>query len=90
MNAIDFELLCSNIRKLTESNNHTEALKLACSALKYEDLAFVMSEVERLHIKNNSISSELLSIRENIRKRLLINVYSDYCLSIYNDIKNSF
>lgn len=82
--------LCSQIKELTDSNNHTEAKKIVCGFLGYDDLHAVLCEVEKLHDKAGSLSPELQAIRRKIGEVMLRNIYSDYCASVYNAIKDSY
>ena len=82
--------LCSQIETLTDCNNHTEAKKIVCGFLGYEDLHAILCEVEKLHDKAGYLSPELGSIRRKIGEVMLKNIYSDYCESVYTAIKDSY
>jgi hypothetical protein len=82
--------LCSQIAELTDNNNHTEAIKIVCGFLGYEDLHCVLCEIERLHDKAGHISYELICVRKSVYDRLMKNLYSDYCMLVYESIKKSF
>ena len=82
--------LCSQIEKLTDQNNHTEAVKIVCGFLGYEELHAILCEVEKLHDKAGYLSPELSSIRRKIGEIMLRNIYSDYCESVYETIKNAY
>lgn len=91
-NISDLELdnLCKEIAELTDNNCHTQAKKIVCGFLGYEDLHAVLCEIEKLHDKAGYLSFELGSIRSKIHEIMLKNIYSDYCISVYEKIKNSF
>ena len=82
--------LCSEIRELTDCNNHTKAKKIVCGFLGYEDLHAILCEVENLHDKAGSLSTELQSIRRKIGEVMLRNIYADYCQGVYDEIKKAY
>ena len=82
--------LCSQIEELTDNNNHTEAVKIVCGFLGYEDLHAILCEVENLHCIAGSLSLELSKIRRKCHETMLKNIYSDYCTSVYIAIKNAY
>ena len=86
----ELDNLCSKIKELTDCNNHTEAKKIVCGFLGYEDLHAILCEIEKLHDKVGSLSSELQSIRRKVGEVMLRNIHSNYCQSVYDAIKNSY
>lgn len=86
----ELDNLCSKIKELTDCNNHTKAIKIVCGFLGYEDLHAILCEVENLHDKAGSLSTELQSIRSKIGEVMLRNIHSDYCQSVYDEIKNAY
>lgn len=86
----NLDMLCAEIKKLTKLNDHTGAIKIACCVLGYDDLHFVLSSIEMAQQQNGSLSSEMLFIRTKCFDKLMMNLYSDYCAKIYNDVKSSF
>ena len=82
--------LCIKIEKLTDLNNHTEAKKIVCSAFGYTDLHTLLCEIEKLHNKAGSLSSELCAIRSKIGELMLEKIKSDYPKIVYINIKRSF
>ena len=82
--------LCIKIEKLTDLNNHTEAKKIVCSFFGYTDLHTLLCEIEKLHNKSGSLSSELCAIRSKIGELMLEKIKSDYPEIVYISIKKSF
>ena len=82
--------LCIKIEKLTDLNNHTEAKKIVCSFFGYTDLHTLLCEIEKLHNKAGSLSSELCTVRSKIGELMLEKIKSDYPEIVYMNIKNSF
>jgi hypothetical protein len=82
--------LCADIKKRTDLNDHTGAIKIVCGLLGYEDLHAILCTIEKLHNKAGFISDELLHVRQNIYEIMIKNIYSDYCTYVYEEIKKSF
>ena len=82
--------LCAKIAELTDTNQHTEAKKIVCGLLGYEDLHAILCEIDRLHDISGSLSSELGSIRREVGRIMLRNIQSDYCTKVYEAIKNAY
>ena len=82
--------LCSQIEKLTDLNDHNEAVRIACGFFGYDDLHAVMTVVKNLHYKARCMSDELLAIRTECKRVLMRNLHSDYSESVYQAVKNSY
>jgi hypothetical protein len=82
--------LCSEIAELTDNNQHTEANKIVCGFLDYDDLHALLCEVDSLHIKAGHLSFELGAIRSKIHNLMMQNIKADYCTKIYDAIKKSY
>lgn len=88
----DLELknLCAKVAELTDNNCHTQAKKVVCGFLGYEDLHAILCEIEQLHDNAGCLSEELSAIRKKVGEQMLKHIYSDYCSSVYESIKNAY
>ena len=84
------EKLCAEIEQLTDNNCHTQAKKVVCGFLGYDDLHAILCEVEKQHDNTGYLTPEMGAIRKKIGEVMLKNIYSDYCTKVYESIKNAY
>lgn len=82
--------LCADIAELTDNNQHTQAKKIVCGLLGYDDLHSILCEVEKQHDKTGYLTNEMGAIRRKIGEVMLRNIQSDYCSRVYESIKNAY
>ena len=81
-----FEQALRRAESLTDSNNHTEALKTFTDLFGYEDLSNNLSDIMREHQQARSLSAALYNRREMIRMELNDRIRRDYGLGILNRV----
>lgn len=82
--------LCNRVANLTNSNNHTDAKIIVCKELKYNELAEMLEEIDRLHQINGHLTNDLSCMRFKIHQMMMNKIKSEYTDDIYRRIESSF
>ena len=76
------------IRELTEGNDHTGAVLLAAETMKHKKLVAALTGVKAIHEFTGHISTELVTIRYYLSKKLWH--YAELNYSNYQAIYDAF